>query len=82
MAQLVERIGGIRDQFAQEDFGMRIERVNDQVQQLIDFSLKFTLRHRFSNQYRGTPVHYGCSQLRELCQNWKCMPNCIWRMGT
>ena len=46
VAELVERIGGVGNQLAQEDFRMRIKGVDDQLQQLIDFGLKFTFRHR------------------------------------
>src|ERR1035437_6664252 len=46
MAERIDRVGLVGNQFTKEDFGMRIERVDDQLQQLIDFSLKFTFRHR------------------------------------
>ena len=45
VAELVERVGGVGDELAQEDLRMRIEGVDDQLQQLIDFGLKFTFRH-------------------------------------
>ena len=38
--QLVQRIGGIADQLAQEDFLVAVQRVDHQVQQLLDFGLK------------------------------------------
>jgi hypothetical protein len=46
VAQLVERVGGVRNELAQEDLRMRVERVDDQLQQLTDFGLEFTFRHR------------------------------------
>ncbi len=42
VAQLVERVGGVRNELAQEDLRMRVERVDDQLQQLTDFGLEFT----------------------------------------
>ena len=47
VAQLVERVGGVRDQFAQKDLRMRVKGMDDQLQELIDFSLEFTLGHRY-----------------------------------
>ena len=46
VAELIKRVGGVGNELAQEDFRMRIEGVDDQLQQLIDFGLKFTFRHR------------------------------------
>src|ERR1019366_7194634 len=46
MAELIQRVRRVGDEFTKENLGMRIERVDDQLQQLIDFSLKFTFRHR------------------------------------
>ena len=45
VAQLVERVGRVRDQLAEKDLRMRVEGVNDQLQQLGDFSLKLLLGH-------------------------------------
>jgi hypothetical protein len=42
VAQLVERVGGVRNELAQKDLRMRVERVDDQLQQLTDFGLEFT----------------------------------------
>ena len=39
-AQLVQRVGRVGDQLAQEDLLVAIERVDDQVEQLIDLSLE------------------------------------------
>ena len=39
-AQLVDRIGRIRDQFAQENFAVRVQRVNHELQELFDFGLE------------------------------------------
>jgi hypothetical protein len=40
VAQLVAGVGGVGDQLAQEDVGLRIDRVNHQVQQFGDFGLE------------------------------------------
>jgi hypothetical protein len=42
VTELIERIRGVGDELAQEDLRMRVERVDDQLEQLIDFGLKFT----------------------------------------
>ena len=47
VAELVQRIGGVGDELPEEDLRMRIERVDDQLQQLVDFGLEFTFRHYF-----------------------------------
>ena len=39
-AQPIDRIRGIRDQFAQKDVFVAIERMDHQVQQLLDFCLE------------------------------------------
>ena len=36
----VERVGGVRNQFAEENFALGIERVDQNIQQLLDFCLK------------------------------------------
>ena len=46
VAQLVERVGGVRDQFAQEDLGVRVERVDDELEELGDFGFKRALAHK------------------------------------
>ena len=43
MAKLVQRVGGVGDEFAEKNLRVRIERVDDQLQQLADFGLKFAL---------------------------------------
>ena len=48
MTQLVERVRAVGDELAKKDLRMGIERVNDELQQLRDFSLKFKLRHDVS----------------------------------
>jgi hypothetical protein len=40
MPEFFERVGGVRDQFTDEDFLLRVERVNDDIEQLLDFGLK------------------------------------------
>ena len=49
VAQLVERIGGIGDEFAEEDFRVGVERMDDQLEQLVDFSLELLFRHSVFN---------------------------------
>ena len=39
-AQLVERVGGVRDQLAQEDLLVRVQRVDHEVQQFLDLGLE------------------------------------------
>ena len=41
VAQLVQRVRGVRNQLAQENVGLRIDRVHHQVQKLGDFGLKW-----------------------------------------
>jgi hypothetical protein len=43
--QLVEGVRGVRYQLPKEDLRMGIKRVNDQVQELVDFGLEFSFRH-------------------------------------
>ena len=40
MAELLHRVGGIRDQLAQENFLVGVKRVDDQVEELLDFGLE------------------------------------------
>ena len=40
MAQLFERVGSIGDQLAHEDFLLRVERVDHDIEQLANFGLK------------------------------------------
>jgi hypothetical protein len=40
IAELVAGVGGVRDQLAQEDIGLRIDRMHHQVQQFGDLGLK------------------------------------------
>ena len=40
MTQLVQGVGGVRDQLAQRDLAILIERVRQDVQELFDLSLK------------------------------------------
>ena len=46
VAQLVERVGGVGDELAEEDLGVRVEGVDDELQELTDFGLKFACGHR------------------------------------
>ncbi len=47
VVQLVERVGCIRYELAEKNLRMGIEGVNDQLQQLIHFGLKFAFGHEF-----------------------------------
>ena len=40
--QLIERIGGVRDELPKKDLLMRVQRMDNELKQLADFSLKFT----------------------------------------
>ncbi len=54
VAQLVEGVGGVRNQLAQEDVGLRIDRVHHQVQQLGDLGLKWlVLGNGIRRHYRS-----------------------------
>ena len=39
-AQLVAGVGGVRDEFPQKDFAIRIQRVNHELQELLDLGLE------------------------------------------
>ena len=41
MAQLLECVGRIRNELAHEDFLFRVERVDDDIEQLLDLGLEF-----------------------------------------
>ncbi len=45
VTQLIERVGGVGDELAEEDLRMRVEGVNDELQELTDFCLEFAFRH-------------------------------------
>ena len=40
MAQLLERVGGVGNQFADEDFLLGVERMNDDIEELLDLGLE------------------------------------------
>jgi hypothetical protein len=69
MAELIQRVGGVGDQFAKKDLGMRIERVDDQLQQLVDFSLKFTFRHKPKLQSVSGEWNCQSTTPRRRCQS-------------
>ena len=60
-AQLVAGVGGVRDQLAQEDLLVRVERVGDEVQDLLDLGLerKGLLVHRRFRQVSSKGVARG-----------------------
>ncbi len=49
VTKLVESVGGVGDEFAEEDLGMGVEGVNDELEELGDFGLEFLLGHDFLN---------------------------------
>ena len=65
-AQLVAGVGGVRNQFAKEDFLVRVERMGDQVQDLGDFGFELS---GFSSRAHGQgsrevwicPARWGCT---------------------
>ncbi len=65
VAQFVERVGGVGNELAQKDLGMGVEGVDDQLQQLTDFGLKFTLRHRSSLSTKTGIARMPASALSE-----------------
>jgi hypothetical protein len=46
VTELFERVGGVRHQLADEDFLLRVERVDDDIEQLLDLGLEFELLRR------------------------------------
>jgi hypothetical protein len=48
VAKLVQSVRGVGDELAEEDFGVRVEAMNDELEELGDFGLKFALRHNAS----------------------------------
>jgi hypothetical protein len=48
MAELVQSVRGVGDEFAEEDLGVRVEAMDDELEELGDFGLKFALRHNAS----------------------------------
>ncbi|CSI94613.1 Uncharacterised protein [Vibrio cholerae] len=53
--QLINGIGGVRNQLTQENFFVGVQRVNHQVQQLFNFRLKTTTQWN----YLDVQVRYG-----------------------
>ena len=45
VAELVEGVGRVGDELAEKDFGVGVERVDDELEELRDFGLKFLFRH-------------------------------------
>ena len=45
VTQLVERVGGVGDELAEEDFRVRVERMDDELEELVDFSLELLFGH-------------------------------------
>ena len=45
VAELVERVGGVGDELAEEDLRVRVERMDDQLQELANFGLELLLGH-------------------------------------
>jgi hypothetical protein len=66
VAQLVERVGGVGNELAQKDLRMGVEGVDDQLQQLADFGLKFTFRHiaRTSSPRRSAAIACARASIR------------------
>jgi hypothetical protein len=49
VAQFIERIGGIGNEFAEEDFRVRVERMDDQLEKLAYFCLELLFGHGISD---------------------------------
>jgi hypothetical protein len=64
MAQLVQGIGGVGDQLTQKNLGVRIKGMDDQLQQLADFGLKFTFWHRPSLSTKTSGTQKRLSRVR------------------
>ena len=52
VAELVEGVGGVGDELAEEDFRVGVKRVDDELEELGDFGLEFLFRHG-EFYYRG-----------------------------
>ena len=65
VAQLVERVGGVGDQLAEEDLRVRVERVDDELEELADFGLEFSLdmasKHNYKETWRRRTCPYRTS---------------------
>ena len=46
MAQLFQRVGGVGHELAEENFLLRVERVDDDIEQLLDLGLEFEFLRR------------------------------------
>ncbi len=69
-AQLVGGVGCIGDQLAQEDFLVRVQRVNHQLQQLLDFCLKTQgLLFGYGHFYLKSRVKRG---IKRECRDGNC----------
>jgi hypothetical protein len=61
VTQLVERVRGVGDELAEEDLRVRIERMDDQLEELGDFGLKFLLGHNLDNYgQKGGEMKISC----------------------
>jgi hypothetical protein len=52
VAELVECVGGVGDQFAEEDLRVGVKRMDDQLEELIYFSLKLLFGHSTLDYYK------------------------------
>ena len=62
-AQLVERVGRVREQLAQEDLAVRVERLDDEPQHLLDLGLEAVLGLRIGGGLGGLGVGHGPRKL-------------------
>jgi hypothetical protein len=46
VTELVEGVRGVADELAEEDLGVRVEGVDDELKELGDFGLELLFRHR------------------------------------
>ncbi len=61
--ELIQRVRGVGNEFAEKDLGVGIEGVDNQLQQLVDFSLKFAFRHRPSLSPKTREIETGARRL-------------------
>ncbi len=55
VAELVERVGRVGDELAEEDFRVRVEGVDDELEELRDFGLEFLFGHGLLIVSTGAP---------------------------
>ena len=71
MAELVERVGGVGDELAEEDLRVRVERMDDELEELADFGLELLLGHVSIMAKKGREMKMGFGAALGA---WGCIP--------